>query len=270
MRDGLFTRYEQYCVDRVPFGHVRATKQDHTRVMNRPIVGDLLRVRFKPDVGVCTVCTEIDARRKAVDVIKNRGELDNIDRFKKTHENEWSGRRKILGRLEASPFISYWNTDAADSKKTRVPSLLIQTKSEVVISVVMKLQGVFISGVGLWLFVIPEYVKTGANMVCTVLMLALQKALAYCEETQRVMPASMVLHVDGGSENWNATVVRFCTYLVHLKIFKKVEIIRSPPGHGHTANLDGLYGRISAKAHGKKMGKQNAAGEDVLWTCCAG
>jgi hypothetical protein len=44
MRDGLFTRYEQYCEDRVPFGgHVRATKQDHTRVMNRPKVGDLLR-----------------------------------------------------------------------------------------------------------------------------------------------------------------------------------------------------------------------------------
>jgi hypothetical protein len=262
----LYDRYARHCDQLRLAGNDRGKKSDMTRVLTRHPWDEIMTTRFNPDVCVCTICQVYTTAMSKIDSRKNRTEYKELIAKKEAHRAEWEGRRNLAADLAMRGAemkeLAVVQTDGADSSKTMCPTLACHTKMEDVRALTVKLQGVSLQGVGLWLFAIPEYLKSGANMLCTCLLLACQKAAVVLRDRGQSMPRKLVVEVDGGSENWNSTTLRFFCLLVNAGVYDVMELIRCPPGHGHN-RLDGMYGFLSQWLHGVTRGKNKRAGHDV-------
>jgi hypothetical protein len=261
----LFERYTSYCDQHRLTDYNRGTKKDMNRVLMRGKWREIMTTRHNPDVGVCTLCQTYSTAMCKIDKGTNLSAYKELVAKKEAHRAEWEGRRNLAADLALSGAemkkFAVFQTDGADSSKTMCPTLACHTKMEDVQALTLKLQGVALQGVGLWLFAIPEYLKSGANVLCTCLLLACQKAAVVLRDRGQSMPRKLVIEVDGGSENWNVTTLRFFCLLVHAGVYDVMELIRCPPGHGHNA-LDGVYGFLSQWLHGSR-GKQPRSGRNV-------
>jgi hypothetical protein len=134
------------------------------------------------------------------------------------HEEDFVGMRNLFNKLNTTGqelrSVYVVNTDGADSSSTVVPSLATSTKMEDVKHVTVKIQGVQVVGLGLWIFKIPEYVYCGANMVCTTLTLMFQEAQVLCATKLHSMPKIFVLQVSDDDEK-SGSITLFLLEVTH-------------------------------------------------------
>lgn len=265
--ESLFSRFETFCETVNLPQQKRGSAKDLNRVLRREPWRTLMTTRFNPDVGICTICRTLTDQITKADPNLNKPGYQKLIADKTRHRAEWETRRQLVAELAlrgaTMTDLAVIQTDGADSSKTMCPSLACHTKMEDVQSVTVKLQGVDLQGVGLWVFAIPEYLKTGANVLCTCLLLGFQKAADILPSRFQTMPRKLILEVDGGSENWNTTTLRFLCLCVHAGVYDDMQMCRCPPGHGHN-RLDGTYGFLSQCMHGKKRGAEKSSGTDVF------
>jgi hypothetical protein len=263
----LHDRYKDFCERYNVAECSRGTRKDMSRVLRRPEWTAFLSTRFNPDVGVCTLCQTLTSKMMKVDASVDKAKWKELVAEKSAHRASWEGRRHLTADMAIRGAqlkeVAVALTDGADSSKTMCPTLACHTKMEDVQAVTLKLQGVALQGAGVWVFIIHEFIKSGANVLCTCLLLACQKAATHLPTIGRSMPRKLIVVVDGGSENWNLTTLRFFCLLVHAGVYDVMELIRCPPGHGHN-QLDGLYGFLSQELHGVKRGPRLHAGTDVF------
>ena len=60
---------------------------------------------------------------------------------------------------------------------------------------------------------------------------------------QRLMPETVFIQIDGGSENENATLKATCKFLCHKRLIKTIHLTRLPTGHTHE-DIDAVFGHI--------------------------
>ena len=110
-----------------------------------------------------------------------------------------------------------------------------------------KLQGILQHGKAVCLFNLFHAVKSGANMMLTTLLRALQL-------TDLQMKGFVYLKVDGGSENWNIFVLAVLDLLFDLyPDLKELTLSRFGVGHTH-ADLDRLFGYLNHMLFGTGAG----------------
>ena len=93
----------------------------------------------------------------------------------------------------------------------------------------MQVQGVFVHGLCLLLFLIPPWLGSGAAMAVTTLVCALWMARAKLGK----LPDKLYLQGDNGSENKNRAMLFFLCWLVWLHVFSCIEFHMLIPGHTH-------------------------------------
>ena len=104
----------------------------------------------------------------------------------------------------------------------------------------LKVQGVFIHGLVLLLYIIPPWLGSGASMACTVLLHAIWMAKDYLGK----LPSRLYVQSDNGSENKNRCFLYLLCCLVWFRVFTRVEWHLLPPGHTHE-DIDAWFSVIS-------------------------
>jgi hypothetical protein len=104
----------------------------------------------------------------------------------------------------------------------------------------IKIQGVFIHGLALYLCLTPPYLGSGAGMAITCLLHALHMAKLKLGK----LPSKLLLQSDNGSENKNKAMLYVLHLLVYLGVFQEVHWNLLIPGHTHE-DIDAWFSIIS-------------------------
>jgi hypothetical protein len=123
----------------------------------------------------------------------------------------------------------------------------------------MKVQGTIMHGFFKLACLVGASVPRGADLTCTVLMVA----LALVATSGVGLPRHLHWQMDGGSENWNKVVFGFCAYLVSIDVFETIELCRLPMGHTHE-DIDAMFGCFSRFFRGKWKKGTRTGGHDAL------
>jgi hypothetical protein len=110
-----------------------------------------------------------------------------------------------------------------------------------------KLTGVLVTGWKLLMLRTFPWVKTGANLACTVFLHSL--CLYQRHHPEEDLPSALELLVDGGPENVNKTFMGLMAWLVTKDVIQTVDVIRLPVGHTHNG-LDQRFQKPSVWFHG--------------------
>jgi hypothetical protein len=97
-----------------------------------------------------------------------------------------------------------------------------------------KLQGVRSHGHWLNLYRFHPHLRGGANQAIHALLLELEEHI--CEFG--ALPPTVFLQLDGGSENYNRTLLAVCEHIVAMRLTKQVIVTRLPVGHTHEVSKD--------------------------------
>ena len=268
--DTLYSRFTNWCAGMIDLPEdTIGTPHDLSRLLSRAKWKVRLQVRHRPVVGLCTECVRIKADLLSTNPRTHKADHERLLAERRAHNLTWQGKRALMHRHEVIGKLlvdmATVTTDGAASHSTVLPSVATHTKQEAFEPLTVHVQGVQLHGQGIRIYTSEEYVRSGGNLVCTTLTRMLQDAAKVCELDNVEMPRKFYLQVDGGSENWNKTVIRFCVLLVYRAVFDVIHILRGVPGHGHNS-LDGIFGRISQHMHGCALAgrRQGKAGHDIV------
>ena len=229
-------------------------------VLNSTKWKKLLKVRKNPDVGVCATCNGFDKALINIGLWTGHNvKYLEIQRKRELHRRVWEGcRRRYNQRKLRGEQLKDWLSVTLDGAENKNTQLVIEggmkeknglAPSE---TVSLKLEGVRFHGVGLFVYVINEWLPQGGNMAVSCLhrsLCALQDHIP----KGKCIPRKLSITSDGGSENWNKTFFSYLCYLTKCGLFDDIRFQRLPVGHSHT-DLDGLWGVVSRYLHGSNGG----------------
>lgn len=250
----LYSKYVSYCIERgSDLDH--PSKSIFVNVLNSRKWKAKLKVRVQTDVGVCGICLEFDRAFKCLPRWSDDAEYLELQRRREVHRSVWAiGRtkynhRKLTGQ-NLNDILSMTLDGAENNNTTLIHESGSAAKNGLApdSTISFKLQGVIAHGIGLYLYVIHEWVPKGANMAVT----SLHNTLVRLKDSLpagKTLPRVLSITCDGGTENWNRTMLAYLNVLVIKKIFDRIDIQRLTVGHGHT-DLDGVFGVCSCHIHG--------------------
>ena len=88
-----------------------------------------------------------------------------------------------------------------------------------------------------------QHVQGGTNLAIDILLREVYSRMEYCIANNLPFPKTLLLQIDGGSENTSKAFMALCQLLVEQGIFDCVEVNRLPVGHTHE-DIDALFGII--------------------------
>jgi hypothetical protein len=156
--------------------------------------------------------------------------------------------RELLATMDTR--VMHITVDGWDSVKTVVPNYVDhqpELSGMYKSFLKTKLTGVLVTNWKLLLLRTFPWVKTGANLCCTVLLHSL--CLYQIQHPVEGLPSALQMLVDGGPENVNKTFIGFVAWLVTMDVVQTVDVIRLPVGHTHNG-LDQRFQKPSLHFHG--------------------
>jgi hypothetical protein len=112
------------------------------------------------------------------------------------------------------------------------------------------LQGVTVHGEASYMFRTYNNCLGGANLAIHTLLLALWNAYV---KNGNLLPSTVFIEIDGGSENANKDMKMLCSLLILMDIgVKTLYLVRMPSGHNH-ADQDSKFGVIWKATRSKNV-----------------
>jgi hypothetical protein len=130
----------------------------------------------------------------------------------------------------------YIQIDIAEQNAYKIP--MQSTQNSLAHTIGSKFVGVYVAGLGLFLFHYWASVSKGANLTIT----CLEKVIAvWAKRKFGRRPKCVHVHFDGGSENANKTVLSWADFALETGIVSNIITLdRAPPGHTH-GRIDGSF-----------------------------
>ena len=166
----------------------------------------------KTGTAKCSFCHLIESQqRKCVNTDKKNQYKKMYSDHINFHRRESSDYETRIFRARDNP-TSCWSiiTDGADQSAHDMPRLK-GNRPKNSGTWPIKLQGIMFHGALIKFSNIHPYVRTGANMMLTALMLAFKEA---SPKVFKDCPDTIYIQVDGGSENWNFTTMATIIFLM--------------------------------------------------------
>ena len=214
----------------------------------------IVKVHKNHGFTVCSRCEMLF--REERNNLRNEDALREIHSLRAQHkvfvmrERESYQMRQSLAEEDPNKYMSII-IDGADQKNYGLPHFYLSTKSDVghklKVKVVGGLEHVARGHRHLSLYAMTEEYETGANHVIEVVHRMLQRK----KNERHSLPSNLFVQVDNCTrENKNRYFMGYFQSLVHLGVFKFVQISFLPIGHTH-ADIDQAFSSISTRLNGE-------------------
>lgn len=202
---------------------------------------------YKQVTGKCMTCFKLtELRRQRKDRV-GRSLATLLHAF---HRSMYMGEkaayydRALQAKNDSFNYVSLI-TDGMAQNHTRLPWLA--NLKDFSFAIPQHLQGVIDHGTEFVVYRTFHNIAVDSNLAIHCILLQLEQKLRH-----GILPSTVYLQIDGGSENANKYTLAVCELLIIRRLCKKIVLTRLPVGHTHE-NIDGKFALIWVEARNETI-----------------